>query len=409
MNSLRNSYAAKALALFVFALFVLPIHTGITATAEPISTTAIKHKSIQYFVPGKRIKIDAEVTDKEVIKLVRCYFRAAGEAGYVFVPMEVRKEGAFESILPAPGKTTQTLEYLFLVVNEKNQVVRSQVFTVDKKDDDKTPAWQQVASEGDIHVSTELANAPAIPPGFSDSVVLDVVESSARFGLVSEGIYMASEITAAGGTAGTASAGTAGGAVSGTTAAAGGATGTTAVAGGATGAAAAATSVGVVVASAGISTVAAVGVAAAAVAVAGGAAAAGSSSGGDSPAPAPTSTPAPAPTSTPAPVPTSTPTPVPVASPTPGPVTQQSLVGTWGVTGSTASGGATSGTMILTSGGTLTYNLAQTAGTGNWSLSGLSLTITLNTGVVYYGSAQGDSNNFSIVCTNGWTLNFSRK
>jgi hypothetical protein len=28
-----------------------------------------------------------------------------------------------------------------------------------------------------------LANAPAIPPGFSDSVVLDVVESSARFGL----------------------------------------------------------------------------------------------------------------------------------------------------------------------------------------------------------------------------------
>ena len=88
MNSLRNSYAAKAIALFVFALFFLPIHTGITATAEPISTTAIKHKPIQYFVPGKRIKIDAEVTDKEVIKLVRCYFRATEESGYVFVPME---------------------------------------------------------------------------------------------------------------------------------------------------------------------------------------------------------------------------------------------------------------------------------------------------------------------------------
>jgi hypothetical protein len=274
MNILRNNYAAKALALFALALFVLPMHAGIAAAPEPLSTTAIKHKPIQYFVPDKRIKINAEVTDKEVINLVRCYFRAAGEAGYVFVSMEAGKEGVFESILPAPSKTTQTLEYLFLVVNEKNQVVRSQVFTVDKKDDDKAPAWQQVASEGDIHVSTELANAPSTPPGFNDSIALDVVESGSRFGLVAEGIYLASEISAAGGTAGTA--------VSGTTAAAGGATGT----------AAAATSAGVVAASAGISTIAAVGIGAAAVAVAGGAAAAGSSGGGgDSPAPAPTPVP----------------------------------------------------------------------------------------------------------------------
>lgn len=280
MNSLRKSYAAKTLALFALALFVLPIHSGIAAAAEPIATTAIKHKPIQYFVPDNRIKINAEVTDKEVIKLVRCYFRAAGEAGYVFVTMQAGKEGVFESILPSPSKTTQTLEYLFLVVNEKNQVVRSQIFTVDKRDDDTAPAWQQVASKGDIHVSTELANARATLPGFSDSIALDVVESSARFGLVAEGIYMASQFSAA----------------------AGGATGTTAAAGGATGAAAAATSGGVVAASAGISTIAAVGIGAAVVAVAGGAAAAGSgggSGGGDLPAPPapPTPTPTPPPIS----------------------------------------------------------------------------------------------------------------
>jgi hypothetical protein len=231
--------------------------------AETTTTIAIKHKPIQYFVPDKRIKIDNEVTDKEAIKLVRCYFRAAGEAGYVFVPMEAGKEGVFESILPAPSNTTQTLEYLFLVVNEKNQVVRSQVFTADKKDDDKAPAWQQVASEGDIHVSTELANVPTAPPGFSDSVALDVVESGARFGLVAEGIYMASEITAVGG---------------------------------ATGTAAASTSAGVVTASSGMSTLAIVGIGAAVAAVAGGAAAASSSKGGDDPpAPAPGPAPGPAP------------------------------------------------------------------------------------------------------------------
>ena len=123
MNSLRNNYAAKALALFALALFVLPIPTGIAAAAETTTTIAIKHKPIQYFVPDKRIKIDTEVTDKEAIKLVRCYFRAAGEAEYVFVPMDAGKEGVFESILPAPGKNTKKLEYLFLVVNEKNQVV----------------------------------------------------------------------------------------------------------------------------------------------------------------------------------------------------------------------------------------------------------------------------------------------
>lgn len=256
MNSLRNNYAAKALALFALALFVLPIHTGISAAAETTTTIAIKHKPIQYFVPDKRIKIDTEVTDKEAIKLVRCYFRAAGEAGYVFVPMAAGKEGVFESILPAPGKNTKTLEYLFLVVNEKNQIVRSQVFIADKKDDDKTPAWQQVTSEGDIHVSTELANAPT-PPGFNDSIVLDVVESGARFGLVAEGIYLASEITAAGS---------------------------------ATGTAAASTSAGVVTASSGMSTMAIVGIGAAVAAVAGGAAAAAGSGGGggdDPPPPQP--------------------------------------------------------------------------------------------------------------------------
>jgi hypothetical protein len=333
--------------------------------AETTTTIAIKHKPIQYFVPDKRIKIDTEVTDKEAIKLVRCYFRAAGEAGYVFVPMEAGKEGVFESILPAPGKNTKTLEYLFLVVNEKNQIVRSQVFTADKKDDDKAPAWQQVTSEGDIHVSTELANVPTTPPGFSDSIVLDVVESGARFGLVAEGIYTASQIGAAGG---------------------------------ATGTAAVASSAGVVIASAGMSTLAIVGIGAAVAAVAGGAAAAASSSkGDDSPAPAPAPTPAPGPV------------------PTPAPITTQSLVGAWQVTGSSSSA-TTNGTITLNSGGTFTYSLltnssggsSSQTGTGAWYLSGLSLALAFDKGAVYSGTAQGTSSSFSMVCNNGWTLYFNK-
>ncbi len=48
-------------------------------------------------------------------------------------------------------------------------------------------------------------------------------------------------------------------------------------------------------------------------------------------------------------------------------------------------------------------------GTGTWTFDGPSLTLTFDTGVVYQGAAQGNSTDFSMVCSNGWTLNFSRK
>ena len=90
-----------------------------------------------------------------------------------------------------------------------------------------------MSSEGDIHVTTELPQATEPPPGFSDSIVVDVAESSARFGLAAGGIYTI-----------------------------------TAEAGGATGAAASSTSGGSVSSSSGLSTTAKVGIGAAAVAAA---------------------------------------------------------------------------------------------------------------------------------------------
>ena len=99
-------------------------------------------------------------------------------------------------------------------------------------------------------------------------------------------------------------------------------------------------------------------------------------------------------------------------------ITQQTLAATWGFTGSTASGSTVSGTMQLSSGGSLTYNGTQTnpgqspstsTGTGGWTLNGSSLTLTFDLGAIYQGTAQGNSTNFSMVCSNGWTLNFSRR
>jgi len=193
MKKLRSNAFAKVLSFIAAALFVLPINAGSVFAKEEIkATTRVKHKPPKYFVSEKRIEVEADVTDKGGVNLVRCYFRAEDQADYLFVTMNPGSS-LYKGILPAPSKETETLEYLFLVVNGNNQVVKTQKFEVNRDDGKEAGAWQQVSPEGDIHVSTELAQAPSAPAGFSDSIVVDVVESAARFGTVAGGIYLASE------------------------------------------------------------------------------------------------------------------------------------------------------------------------------------------------------------------------
>lgn len=336
---------------------VLSQGSGSSGTVQ--SMTTIKHEPITYFVAGKRIKIVAEVTDPEGIKLVRCYFKGKEQADFVFVGMTAGNN-TYTAILPAAAQTSSSIDYLFLSVNNKNQVVKTQQFRVNKDDSKPLPPWQDVAMEGQLSVSTELAQAPAALEGFTDSIVMDVVESAFRFGFVAEGIYMATQIAEAGGATGTAATATS--------------------AGTATVATGAGLSTGAIVGvAAGVAVAGGVGVAAA-----GGSKSSSSSSGGGSS----------------------------------GAITQQTLAATWGVTGSSAWGGRTSGTMELRSGGTGTYTITDVlpgqspntySGTFTWSLNGSTLTLTFDRGAVYQGSAQGNSSSFSMTCSNGWTLNFTRR
>ena len=102
-------------------------------------------------------------------------------------------------------------------------------------------------------------------------------------------------------------------------------------------------------------------------------------------------------------------------------INQQTLVATWDITASSVSGLTQTGTISLAAEGALTYELFQLnlnqpgqkplilIGTGTWTFDAPSLTLTFDTGVIYQGAAQGNSTDFSMVCSNGWTLNFSRK
>jgi len=239
--------SVHVLTVLVYVLSLLLANAGTALAEDTKSATKIRHKPLKYFVPGHRITVNAEVTDQTGVTVVRAYFRAPEQADYVFVSMNPAADGTYQGILPAPAKETQNITYLFLAVNGKNQVVKTQTFTVNREDKEKVPAWQQAGSEGNIQVSTELAQAPESISGFTDSIAMDVVESSARFGFVAGGIYTAAQMASAGGT---------------------------------DGAAAAAGSAGTVSASAGLSTAAIAGIGAGVAAVAGGIAAAGSSGGG---------------------------------------------------------------------------------------------------------------------------------
>ncbi len=200
MKRFRSDILAQILSFVAVAVFVIPLNSGTAFAQEP--KTRITPKPLEYFVSEHRIKVSADVADEAGVKVVRCYFRAAGQADYVFVPMEPVKGNTYEGILPKPDTTTQTLEYIFLAVSQKGQIVKTETFKAEKNEGKEVPEWQKVVSEGEIRVSTELAKAPETLPGFKDSISLDVVESAGRFGTTA-GIYA---LVQGGGTSATATA-----------------------------------------------------------------------------------------------------------------------------------------------------------------------------------------------------------
>jgi hypothetical protein len=196
-GSKRVSFFQTVIAWMAIASFILS--GPLSFVAEAAGTTKITHKPVKSFVPNHRIQLTAGVTDPAGVKLVRCYFRAKGLADFVFVDMQNNGAG-YSGILPSPSENTATIEYLFLAVNNSDAVVKTQTFVMNKSKSGKVPAWQQVDSTGTITLKTELAQAPKQLAGFTDNILMDIVESTVRFGVVA-GIYAGS--ASAGATAAT--------------------------------------------------------------------------------------------------------------------------------------------------------------------------------------------------------------
>ena len=226
--------------LYMFLCFTLAIPVPILNSVAMAATTDTKiiHKSPGSYIPGFRIKLKAKIEDSRGVKLARCYFKTKRDKNFSFVDMKPIGEGEYQAILPAPWINSQEVDYVFLVVNNDKKVVRSQVFKMKEEQlkglkewkgygkvkmvrldkiqeaieeyeafrklllaayKDRLPDYQLVSNAGTIQVKTEIDPSQVELNGIYDSVVVQEVPMSMKYGFLVNGLYTPEAIAAAGG------------------------------------------------------------------------------------------------------------------------------------------------------------------------------------------------------------------
>lgn len=172
--------------------FLIPMITVVNCPVRTVfaQTLAmeIKRDPVKQVNAGQRIDIVFEIEDDSGIKTVRVYFKAMEGLDYSFIVLTSENGKDFVGTLPAPVNGAGTIEYLLLVQNGNNQVVKTQNYQVAIEDDDN--AENPVAENQQLRVYTELEKEPEEITGFSDAIDIDLIESSAKLGVVA-GLYNA--------------------------------------------------------------------------------------------------------------------------------------------------------------------------------------------------------------------------
>ncbi len=157
---------------------------SLVASTLLASTSIELDPIIEEIVPGKRIVVNATITDEAGVNVARTYFKAADGANYSFVPMSC-EASACSATLPAVSNATKSIDYLVLVKNANNEVYKTQTFNaLSLPLDASMPSYQTEPTDSVIKVKTELAQAPEMVEGFSDNIALDSVQDIARLGVV---------------------------------------------------------------------------------------------------------------------------------------------------------------------------------------------------------------------------------
>lgn len=204
------SFRKLTAALLIPMLCLLNVPIAAVASDAPEVETKIVNKPIKKAVSGERITLEATIKDPQGVDVVRAYFKSMQADNYHFVVMENTGGNDYVGILPAAAKNAESIDYLLLVKNGANQVLKTQSYSIPVQDSDDLKSAAATPKEK-LQVFTELAQEQQKIVGFSDNIALDVVDSTVKFGVVA-GLYSAAAGTSATGTgvvsAGTVTAGT---------------------------------------------------------------------------------------------------------------------------------------------------------------------------------------------------------
>ena len=338
------------------------------------------------YVPGFRIQLDVEIEGDADLLATRCYFKTKQDRNFAFTKLVSQGNGTYKTVLPAPWLNSEAVEYLFVAVDKDKKVTRTPLFVLEEGETQEAAAWQdasqvkelridtmqetvedcevvrrqlknnhrnrlpryQIAEDADpLMVQTELGKELVPLNGFYDAAVVTEVADSEKYGFMVENLYNTQAVAATGTAEGT----------------------TTAVA----------------TESTGWSTATIVGVGLGVAAVAGGAAIAlndddddnndgGGGGGGEEPEA----------------------------------LTATTILGRWDFEGERRDGVRRTGTVTFRDDGTQSFTVRDAdgqsdgSGTGEWTLSGTSLTITFpQTISTLSGSVSGDPKAFILDTTTG--------
>lgn len=141
IKSLRTLIAT--LALFVF--------TGNSPQAE--ADIAIKHKPVSSMLSGHRTNVSVKVKDKKHgIDIVRAYFKTPEESRYYFVDMANTDGDNYVGTLPAAALGAGVMDYLIVVKNGADEVVKSQNYTAQVEDDPEALARLEQKPARDVRI-----------------------------------------------------------------------------------------------------------------------------------------------------------------------------------------------------------------------------------------------------------------
>ncbi|MEA3232124.1 MAG: hypothetical protein U9Q05_10270, partial [Thermodesulfobacteriota bacterium] len=155
-----------------------------------------------------------------------------------FINMNHIEDNEYRAILPAPWVNSEFIEYLFVTKNNNKQITRTQMFRIEEAETKEAAQWQeagevkevrvdkaqevveeyeqmrkeirqkyrkkrpkyQIESQDVMTVLTEVDESLVSLNGFYDGITVSQVPPTARYGLMTEGLYTAEQISGAGGT-----------------------------------------------------------------------------------------------------------------------------------------------------------------------------------------------------------------